>query len=108
MQTTKTARGFHRAEFKDGYGVECSIQKSSSATEDCIWLGVNDPTVKVMARTAPEEWLTPGPESRNGWVDVPLPVGVNINGRMHLTQQQAAELIVMLQRFVDTGDLVEG
>lgn len=37
----QTERGFDILEFKDRYGKECSLQKSSLATEDCIWLGVN-------------------------------------------------------------------
>lgn len=36
-----TERGFVRAEFLDRYGAKCSIQKSSLAFEDCIWLGVD-------------------------------------------------------------------
>lgn len=34
-----TERGFTKGEFRDKYGLECRIQKSSLATEDCIWLG---------------------------------------------------------------------
>lgn len=37
-----TARGFASGEFKDWYGLDCSIQKSSNAMVDCIWLGVNE------------------------------------------------------------------
>lgn len=36
----KTDRGFAIARFKDRSGVPCSLQKSSVATEDCIWLGI--------------------------------------------------------------------
>ena len=39
MKFTKTQRGFDYAEFVDAYGVQCSIQKSSLASEDAIWLG---------------------------------------------------------------------
>jgi hypothetical protein len=42
MNIEKTERGFDIIEFLDRYGVECSLQKSSLATEDCIWLGVNE------------------------------------------------------------------
>lgn len=42
LTMTFTERGFAVAEFIDRYGFACSIQKSSIATEDCIWLGVND------------------------------------------------------------------
>ncbi len=61
-------RGFLKGKFKDLYGYDCSIQKSSLATQDCIWLGCK-------------------------------------GNRMHLTQDMAAELIPLLQHFVETGDL---
>ena len=35
-------RGFDTGKFTDVYELECSIQKSSSAAEDRIWLGVHD------------------------------------------------------------------
>lgn len=92
MQTTPTERGFQRADFTDRYGEACSIQESSLATEDAIWLGVNDPRPKV---------CVPG----EGWKEVPLPEGTFFSGRMHLTREQVAELIPLLQRFVDTGRL---
>lgn len=68
IDLTPTERGFMRGEFKDRYGKDCSIQQSSIATEDCIWLGVD-------------------------------------NERMHLTPQMAADLIPLLQHFVETGEL---
>ena len=37
----KTGRGFPLGLFKDRYGEECSIQDSSLAFEDAIWLGVD-------------------------------------------------------------------
>lgn len=72
-------RGFLRGEFKDRYGDKCSIQKSSLATEDCIWLGCDHETVDQHGR----------------------PCGA----RMHLTQQMVADLIPLLQHFVETGEL---
>lgn len=39
MKTTKTQRGFSRIEFEDFYSSKCSIQKSSLADDDCIWIG---------------------------------------------------------------------
>ena len=42
MIATKTARGFALYEFTDRYGKACSLQRSSIATEDCIWLGVDE------------------------------------------------------------------
>jgi hypothetical protein len=35
----QTLRGFAWSEFTDHNGNQCSLQKSSLATEDCIWLG---------------------------------------------------------------------
>ncbi|HKT54522.1 MAG TPA: hypothetical protein VJP88_08715 [Caulobacteraceae bacterium] len=34
-----TSRGFAVAEFRDRYGIQCSIQESSLAGEACLWLG---------------------------------------------------------------------
>ncbi len=36
-----TQRGFPYIDFKDHYGLGCSLQDSSLATEPCIWLGVD-------------------------------------------------------------------
>lgn len=68
MKTEKTQRGFSIVNFTDLYGAECSLQKSSLATEDAIWLGVD-------------------------------------TARMHLTQEQVSELLPLLQKFVNTGEL---
>jgi hypothetical protein len=72
-------RGFLKGEFVDRYGAKCSIQKSSLATEDCIWLGCDYETTDGQGR----------------------PCGT----RMHLTQAMAADLMMHLQRFIETGDL---
>lgn len=72
-------RGFLKGKFKDRYGEDCSIQKSSLATEDCIWLGCDHETVDKQGR----------------------PCGA----RMHLTQEMVADLLPMLQHFVETGEL---
>lgn len=42
MKIDHTERGFAIVEFTDRYKFSCSLQKSSLATEDCIWLGVED------------------------------------------------------------------
>jgi len=95
----KTERGFDRMEFKDRNGVDCSLQKSSLATEDCIWLGCNEIGLKRFAPGA------------GGWTDVPLeqngPYGVvhSANTRMHLSREQVAAMLPALQRFVETGEL---
>lgn len=73
-------RGFVRGEFKDRNGDACSIQESSLATEDCIWLGLNHEQTHHVT-------------------------GEPCGARMHLTKEMAADLIDILQRFVDTGNL---
>jgi len=75
MKLTKTERGFPVDRFTDRYGSECSIQKSSLAFEDCIWLGVD--------------------EDFKGCEGV----------RMHLTREMVAELLPYLNQFVKTGEL---
>lgn len=49
MKISKTHRGFGYIEFKDYYDQECSMQDSSLANTDCIWLGINDADPKIMA-----------------------------------------------------------
>lgn len=95
MKLRSTNRGFLYGEFTDRNGKKCSIQKSSLATEDCIWLGVDF----VQPR-----YFVPG----DGWKDVELPPkGMQLlsSGRMHLTRRQVARLLPALMYFVKTGDL---
>lgn len=103
MNIIHTERGFAVAGFVDRYGKSCSIQKSSLATEDCIWLGIDDPDPKIMASQAREYGLSPG--DGTGFVPYPVPAAVHLTTRMHLTQEMAAALIPLLQRFVETGEL---
>jgi hypothetical protein len=49
MEKSITSRGFTLITFTDLYGAECSLQKSSLATEDAVWLGVNDANPQIMA-----------------------------------------------------------
>lgn len=72
-------RGLTIARFRDRYGVECSIQTSSLATEDAIWLGQHNTTCSQCGGTEPS--------------------------RMHLTRELVEMLIPVLQHFVDTGVL---
>lgn len=82
MDIAPNGRGFGGGKFKDRYGADCSIQESSLATEACIWLGCDHETVDDQGR----------------------PCGA----RMHLTREMAAELIPLLQHFVETGSLPLG
>jgi len=91
METKPNHRGFELGEFVDEYGIKCSIQKSSLATDDCIWLGVDDPQ----------------PQQGPPWKPYRLPANVVMHTRMHLTRDQVAALLPLLHRFVQTGELYE-
>lgn len=97
MKIGKTNRGFDLIEFNDYYDEGCSIQKSSLATEDCIWIGIDDPKPKIMASKIIDGGV--------GWAKYPIPADVQFNTRMHLSREQVKELIQILQKFVDTGDI---
>lgn len=92
-----TNRGFGIIEFTDSKGVECSIQESSIATEEAIWFGCDDADPQIFVPYGNPAWrkLEKPPEAKE-WV---------FNTRMHLTREQVAELIPMLQHYVDTGEL---
>lgn len=92
MKKDKTTRGFAIIEFKDRNGEDCSIQKSSVATEDCIWIGNNEANPKVLIHG-------------KGWQPVEIPSDVSLNTRMHLSQDQVKELLPILQHFVKTGNV---
>jgi hypothetical protein len=79
MKRTQTHRGFRLYEFKDHYGEDCSLQKSSLADTDAIWLGIDKPK--------------------------PTPIGGLVSGRMHLTRKQVKALLPKLVKFVETGEL---
>lgn len=72
-----TQSGHLVGKFKDRYGAECSIQESSYTDEACLWLGV---------------------EEDNSGQAV-------LQGRMHLTQDQARELAEALLHFAHEGAL---
>ncbi len=92
MIFSTTSRGFARVDFTDRYGTACSLQQSSLATKDAIWLGCNEPD---------PHRLVPG----QGWQPVTLPEGTLCNTRMHLTRDQVAQLVTVLKQWLDaTGD----
>lgn len=102
INVSTTPRGFSIATFTDQYGAACSIQKSSLATEDCVWLGIDSPTVFILASKHPEL-----PSDGTGWIPMELPADASITSRMHLSQDQARGLIELLTMFVATGDIAE-
>jgi hypothetical protein len=109
MRTKKTVRGFKFGTFNDTYGVQCSIQKSSAACHECIWIGIDKPGVKVMAsryrHVADAVRASDDPEKYNGWVDYPIPQDAVVTSRMHLDQKTVKRLLPILQHFVETGEL---
>lgn len=88
----RTDRGFELIQFKDSYGVDCTLQQSSIATEFRIWLGCDDANPRV---------LVPGA----GWKGLKMPPDYLADTRMHLTQDQVEALIVHLQHWLKTGRL---
>jgi hypothetical protein len=105
IEIKATERGFPYAEFADHYGQSCSVQKSSLADEHCIWLGLNNANPQVMARDAAHVGLDT--KETTGWVPYPIPSVVQLSTRMHLTQDQVRQLLPLLQRFVETGEIQE-
>jgi len=93
MELKATNRGFVLGKFLDGNGVACSIQESSAAEKPHLWLGCDDPN--------PMQF----PGNGTGWHPFALPANVECTTRMHLTQEQAAELVPLLQFFVENGEL---
>ena len=98
MEICKTERGFDLIEFRDLYEKSFSIQKSSLATQNAIWFGIDDAEPKILASKTME--------GGTGWVKYPIPGDVSINTRMHLNREQVKELITILQKFVDTGEIL--
>lgn len=94
MSLERNQRGFENGKFKDSYDNECSIQKSSLATEDCIWLGIDKPKLTVFEN-----------ENMGKYIETVLPKTWMVHSKMHLSREQVAELLPMLQKFVDTGEL---
>jgi len=89
-ESEKTLRGFGAIKFIDLYGAECSLQQSSIATDNAVWLGIDRPEVKVL---------------RNGWKDVEIPEDALISGRMHLNREQVLRLVIQLNKWLDTGEI---
>lgn len=97
MNKNKSSRGFSYYNFEDRGGHKCSIQKSSLATEDCIWLGSDDIGLKHFIPNI-------------GWQDVKLETTHEYecyiaNNRMHLTIDNVKQLLPILQKFVETGEI---
>lgn len=73
---TRIDNKLNKLAFEDSFKQQCSLQKSNSALENKIWLGVDK--------------------------DVN---GKPVNARMHLTQEQVKDLLPYLKKFADRGEL---
>lgn len=103
MKKQRTSRGFAMRRFTDRYGKECSLQKSSLAFENTIWLGIDQAQPVILNSEAQRLGL---PSCGNtGWTEFYLPEGVHIASRMHLTRLQVLRLLPSLVMFVVTGRL---
>lgn len=96
MKKEKTSRGFTIYRFKDSYGVDCSLQKSSSV-DDKIWIGANDIGIKHF-------------KAGRGWEDIKFPEDTLeeqyvANNRIILDRKQVKKLLPFLQKFVETGEI---
>lgn len=98
-----TERGFPYFEYKDIYGVTYSIQQSSLATKNALWVGVDDPDPQCMASDAAS--LGVQTDQTTGWVKYPVSDKVLMRTRMHLDRRQVKNLIKKLQAWIDTGEL---
>lgn len=94
MEKNKTNRGFDIASFTDSYGEKCSLQKSSSAMEDKIWLGIDKPKLTIFEN-----------EKMGKYIVTNMPKHFMVTSRMHLTREQVSELLPYLINFVETGEL---
>ncbi|GCE32002.1 hypothetical protein KDA_74860 [Dictyobacter alpinus] len=83
-ESTTTPRGFRFISFTDVDGQPCSLQKSSLADEDAVWLGVELPSEEV------ERYAHQGLPLRN---------------RMHLTQEMVQCVLPYLRHFAQSGCL---
>lgn len=100
MKIKTTQRGFAIGKFKDERGTECSIQKSSSAEKECIWLGAKKIGLKEFVAYGNPAW-----KDRDEFDEHTMEHHFSANTRMHLTRNQVKKLIPILQKFVDTGDI---
>lgn len=98
MKKKHTERGFSLYEFTDRYGSECSLKKSSLATEDAIWLGSDK--MNIQEFVAGKGWIK-RPEFDVHTMEHHY-VGSN---RMHLTQEMVKDLLPILQKFAETGEI---
>lgn len=106
MEKFLTDRWYHLYRFKDRLWTVCNIQKSSRATEDCIWLWVEDCNPQIMVSDAKKLWI-PTDDNEVWWIDFKVPKEVVLTTRMEINKEQAKELVLKLNRFIETWDIKE-
>jgi hypothetical protein len=103
MKKQKTSRGFAYYKFIESNGNICSIQKSSAAEQDLIWLGCDKLDIQGFTPYGqPESWASITEEQINEKFGTEH---INGNNRMHLSRETVSKLIPILQKFVDTGNI---
>ena len=104
-ELTQTERGFPIVLFEDYYENKCSVQISSAACYEAIWIGVDEANPQVMASMASRVGVDT--KETTGWVPYPIPDCVNLTTRMYLTRKQAGKLAKILRHYCKTGELCE-
>ena len=112
FKETVTPRGFLKLLFKDYYDKPCSLQMSSAASEECIWLGIEDSEPKILTRDAIRLGIIKEEDAPKndlgepcGWIEYSVPKEVSFTTRMHLTRGQAKELALQLLKFAFCGNI---
>lgn len=94
----KTKRGFSYQEFEDYNGVACEIKKSSVAGDDCIWFGAKEIGLKEFVAYRKPPWKEVELEQTERHHHI-------ANNSMHLSREQVKELLPILHKFVETGEI---
>lgn len=109
---TITKRGFGKLLFSDYYNKKCSLQMSSAANDECIWLGIEDAEPRILTTDAIRLGVIKDKDApRNffgdpcGWIEYPVPQEVSFTTRMHLTREQAKQLALQLLKFALCGTI---
>ncbi len=102
IEHTNTDRGFPLITFKDAYNKSCSLQISSVADYDAVWLGIDDPDPMVLASRAGRVGINT--TQTTGWIPYPINTEVSITTRMHLNGEQVEMLIGQLQNWLENRE----
>lgn len=107
FKQTITQRGFIKLLFRDSYDKLCSLQESSNAEDDFIWLGIENAEPLIMKQDAVKLGLISKDKPTAGWMDYPIPEEVLLHTRMHLNKEQATILGLKLLHFGTSGNISE-